>query len=66
MSNHKLQDTPEITWGNTILYRLAKALDKSYHVEGDVESPKAIFTINPDDLLEEALEIIWRYKELEK
>ena len=56
MTEHTLNDTPVETWGNTILYRLAEAL----------EYPKDAargYTANPDEILDDALGIIRMYRE---
>lgn len=53
-------------WGNAILFRLAEALGKTPKLEGDVANPDVIYEVVPDDILDEALEVIWRYRELSK
>jgi hypothetical protein len=47
----RLEDTDTDTWGNTILWKLGVAL-------GDVERGSGSAVVNPDDILEKALEII--------
>ena len=53
-------------WGNSILFRLAEALDKPAKLVGSVENPEKVYEENPDELLEEALDVIWRYRELDR
>lgn len=53
-------------WGNSILFQIAEALNKPAKLVGSVESPEKVYEENPDELLEEALDVIWRYKELSK
>lgn len=56
---HRLEDTPENTWGNTILYRLAEALDYPKEVRGgDVNNPQWSIVADPDEVLEEALKYV--------
>ena len=59
MIDHTLASTPPETWGNTILYRLAQALGHA-----PAEPNFAPIAVDPDELLEEALEIIWRYQDM--
>lgn len=60
MSNEDLlSESPQETWGDTILFRLAKAL-------GHVPEGVTALNVHVDDTLAEALEIIAAYKELEK
>ena len=59
MKPHTLAETPPETWGNTILYRLAQALGHAPE-----EANFAPIEADPDELLEEALEIIWRYQDM--
>jgi hypothetical protein len=47
----KLADSPQTTWGNTILYRLALAL-------GVVPAGDGMIEVDPDDILEQAEEHI--------
>lgn len=58
MNERKLADTPPETWGNTILHRLAFAIGE-YPVDGN-----GTITADPDEVLENALEIIWRYQDM--
>lgn len=51
-------------WANSILFQLAEALEKPAKIVGSVKNLEKIYEENPDEILEEALEIIWRYKEL--
>lgn len=53
----KLEESPPETWGNTILWKLADALGRERDAHGG-------FTVDADELLEEALEIIWRYQDM--
>lgn len=53
-------------WGNSILFQLAEALNKPAKIIGTVEHPEKVFEADPDELLAEALEVIWIYKELSK
>lgn len=64
MSKHRLEDSPENTWGNTILFRLAEVLGYPAQPTGDVTSPVRHIIADPDDVLEEALETIWKYRDL--
>lgn len=57
----RLEDIPPEYWGNTVLYRLALELG---YVAEEVDGELTI-DCDPDKVLEEALEIIWRYKDLE-
>lgn len=56
MTNYTLDDTPVETWGNTILYRLAEALEYPKDAAGG-------YTVDPDEILDDALEILWMYRE---
>lgn len=56
MTEHTLNDTPVETWGNTILYRLAEALEYPRDAAGG-------YTANPDEILDDALGIIRMYRE---
>ena len=47
MTEHTLNDTPVETWGNTILYRLAEALEYPRDAAGG-------YTANPDEILDDA------------
>lgn len=47
---HSLNDTPEGTWGNTILYRLGVAIGYPQH--------EGVITAQPGDILNETLSII--------
>ena len=53
-------------WGNSILFQLAEALDRPAKLVGSVENPEKVYEQNPDELLEEALDVIWRYRELDR
>lgn len=53
-----LREQSQEYWENTILYRLAEALDYPRNAYN-------CFTVDPDELLDEAVEAIWRYRELE-
>lgn len=53
-------------WGNAILFRLAEALGKPAKLVGSVENPEKVYEEDPNELLEEALEVIRMYKELSK
>lgn len=57
----RLETIPELYWGNTILFRLALELG---YVAEEIDGELTI-DVDPDKVLEEALEIIWRYKDLE-
>lgn len=59
-----LTDIDPSYWGNSILFQLAKALDKAPSVIGDVESPEISYVVDPDELLAETLGVIRKYKEL--
>lgn len=50
--------------GNYILYRLAEALGYNSR-EGNVETGR-IIDADPDQVLDEALDTIWRYMELDR
>lgn len=62
MSTDKLADIPTQFQSNQILYRLAEALGYNKRV-GDIETGY-IIDADPDAVLEEALEIIWRYQDM--
>ena len=64
--NKTLIETPQETWGNTILFKLAEALGRDYLLSGDITDPKKVYAADPDELLQEALDVIWMYKELSK
>lgn len=57
MGDLKLANTPPETWVNTIMYRLAEALGH--------EATDGVIRADLDEILEEAVETIWRYKDLE-
>lgn len=59
---HTLKDTPEETWGNTVLFRLAQALGYGFTYSGDVSNPDRSIVVDPDEVLESTLKIIrdWR------
>jgi len=48
---------PVDTWANTILFELAEAL--GYSVNYTTQS----ITADPDDILDKATELIWRYRD---
>jgi hypothetical protein len=48
---------PVDTWANTILFELAEAL--GYQVNYATQS----ITADPDEILDEATELIWRYRD---
>ena len=48
------------------MFQLAEALDKPAKLVGSVENPAKVYEENPDELLEEALDVIWRYRELDR
>lgn len=54
----KLADLDKKLWSNRILWDLAVAL-------GRVDENESQAYIDSDEILEEAIEAIWRYKELE-
>ena len=57
----RLEEIPAELWGNTILFRLALELG---YVAEEVNGEPTI-ECDPDKVLEEALEIIWAYKDLQ-
>jgi hypothetical protein len=62
----RLAGTLPETWANTILFRLAEVLDyPTGAVYGDPRDPRRIFEVDPDKVLDEACETIWRYMELD-
>lgn len=52
----RLEQIAEEFWGNAILYRLAEAL-------GYEKDEHRVITVEPDDVLDEAVEIIRQYRE---
>lgn len=58
----RLEEIPSEYWGNTILFRLALELG---YVGEEVDGELTI-DVDPDKVLEEALEIIWRYNDLKE
>lgn len=59
-----LSAVPPQFQGNYILYRLAEALGYTSR-EGNVETGR-IIDADPDRVLDEALDAIWRYTELNR
>jgi hypothetical protein len=55
----KLSDISPLYWANTILWELVEAVDPD-------PGKHSYREIDPDELLDQVLEIIWKYKELEK
>lgn len=59
MSNAMLAGSPPETWGNTIIVRLALALNL-------IEVGFGATEMDADEVLELAEDVIWRYRELSK
>lgn len=49
---------------NHILYQLAKQLGYAPLNAGDVEAVRNTIVADPDEVLERALDIIWRYQDM--
>lgn len=56
-SRSPLERLPVETWPNAILFRLAEALG--------YEAVDGVITANVDEVLDKAVDTIWRYKDLE-
>lgn len=61
-----LAKTPERLHGNTILFKLAEALGYEKTPRFEEKFVTNVIHAEPDRVLDEALEIIWRYRGLEK
>ncbi len=61
---HRLEGAPREAWGNIILFRLAEALGYPRHFEGSVKRPEVMYVVDPDELLDQACETIWKYQDL--
>ena len=57
VSEVKLANTPPETWVNTIMYRLAEVLG--------YEPKDGVIQADIDVILDEAVDAIWRYRDLE-
>lgn len=57
MTGNTLQTSPENTWGNTILYRLAEALGLAPEEDG-------VYRINPDYVLQMAEKVIREHQKV--
>ena len=56
-----LRELPQSQWANTILFRLARALGYEEVVQPDGE---ITYIVDPDELLIDAMEVIWTFRDL--
>lgn len=56
----KLNGLPQHMWGNAILFQLAEALGYDKSPNGEV------INADPDEVLEQTLEALWRLEDLDR